>query len=225
MFPSTVALNSDRFATPGSHPGPQGSGASNFQNVWLPSFQKTKSEHEHSSGDEQERSMELMRTEGQTIIKHQEKCSPKGPGGAQIRAWRAPGSFRAPCGLKVAARGASNRSAARGPRKRKQIHGTPPGRSWAALGFIFQPPQGSRRLPERLPESQSCLFFPGQGVGLWFFYAYRRSNTRTCHSMGSADLASVSFENFRCTDGVGRFPRPQFRTPGVGHLVCVGQTI
>ena len=69
------------------------------------------------------------------------------------------------------------------------------------------------------------VFFPGQGVGLGFFYAYRRSNTRTCHSMGSADLRSVSFENFRCIDGVGGFPRPQFRTPGDGHLVCVGQTI
>ena len=39
-----------------------------------------------------------------------------------------------------------------GPRRRKQIHGTPPGRSWAALGFICQLPQSSRRLPERLPE-------------------------------------------------------------------------
>ena len=69
------------------------------------------------------------------------------------------------------------------------------------------------------------VFFPGQGVGLGFFYAYRRSNTRTCHSMGSADLASVSFENFRCFDGVGRIPVRQLHTPGDGHLVCVGQTI
>ena len=67
--------------------------------------------------------------------------------------------------------------------------------------------------------------FPGQGVGLGFFYAYRRSNTRTRHSMGSADLASVSFEKFRCFDGVGRIPVRQLHTPGDGHLVCVGQTI
>ena len=66
---------------------------------------------------------------------------------------------------------------------------------------------------------------PGQGVGLGFFYAYRRSNPRTCHSMGSADLASVSFEKFRCFDGVGRIPVRQLHTPGDGHLVCVGQTI
>ena len=72
---------------------------------------------------------------------------------------------------------------------------------------------------------QPSAFFPGQGVGLGFFYAYRRSNTRICHSMGSADLASVSFEKTRCFDGVGRIPTPQFRTPGDGHLVCVGQTI
>ena len=69
------------------------------------------------------------------------------------------------------------------------------------------------------------VVFPGQGVGLGFFYAYRRSNTRTCHSMGSADLASVSFEKFRCFDGVGRIPVRQLHTPGDGHLVCVGQTI
>ena len=71
-----------------------------------------------------------------------------------------------------------------------------------------------------------CLmFFPGKGVGLGFFYAYRRSNTRTCHSMGSADLASASFEKFRCFDGVGRIPVRQLHTPGDGHLLCVGQTI
>ena len=72
---------------------------------------------------------------------------------------------------------------------------------------------------------RNSLVFPGQGVGLGFFYAYRRSNTRTCHSMGSADLASVSFEKFRCFDGVGRIPVRQLHTPGDGHLVCVGQTI
>ena len=43
--------------------------------------------------------------------------------------------------------------------------------------------------------------------------------------MGSADLASVSFEKFRCFDGVGRIPVRQLHTPGDGHLVCVGQTI
>ena len=77
----------------------------------------------------------------------------------------------------------------------------------------------------RCAVSRVVALFPGQGVGLGFFYAYRRSNTRTCHSMGSADLASVSFEKFRCFDGVGRIPVRQLHTPGDGHLVCVGQTI
>ena len=34
------------------------------------------------------------------------------------------------------------------PRGEKKIHGVPPGRSWPALGFIFQPP-----VPQGLPEA------------------------------------------------------------------------
>ena len=34
----------------------------------------------------------------------------------------------------------------------------------------------------------SLHVFPGEGVGLGFFYAYRRSNTRIRHSMRSADF-------------------------------------
>ena len=96
-----------------------------------------------------------MRKEGRTIIENQAKNAPRrGPEGPKSR----PGGLRGASGrhvgpkwpqeaLQIALGGGPG-----GARKRKKIQGAPPGRSWAALGFIFHPPQGSRRLPERLPE-------------------------------------------------------------------------
>ena len=49
--------------------------------------------------------------------------------------------------------------AARGPEGETKINRTSLGRSWAALGFIFQPPQGPRRLPQGLPEGLSESFW------------------------------------------------------------------
>ena len=95
----------------------------------------------------------------------------------------------------------------------------------SVVSFFFRSGPGLQQVRGPEPWWNLGFIFPGQGVGLGFFYAYRRSNTRTCHSMGSADLASVSIEKFRCFDGVGRIPVRQLHTPGDGHLVCVGQTI
>ena len=134
------SADSYRFATPGGHPGLQGSRASKFQKLRLRSLQKTQSEHEHASENEQEHNMERMRNEGR---KHQneQKCSQKGPGGHQIRAWRPPGRFWAPCGSKVGARSTPNGSWGR-PGGAKQIVGWAPGAPRGEKLIDFRVPRG-----------------------------------------------------------------------------------
>ena len=121
-----VCCYSNRFATPGGHPGLQGSRASKFQKLRLRGLQKTKSEHEHASENEQEPDRE-MRNECRKIMKMKPKMLPEEARRAPHEGLEAPedtplnppekppGRLWAPCGPKVGAapggsRGASGRS-------------------------------------------------------------------------------------------------------------------
>ena len=59
---------------------PRASGIEGFQLSKLRrrSLQKTQSEHEHASENEQEHNMERMRNEGRQIIKHKQQMLPEG---------------------------------------------------------------------------------------------------------------------------------------------------
>ena len=142
-----VKQYSNRFATPGGHPGLQGSRASKFKKVRLRSLQKTKSEHEHASANEQEHDTEQMRNEGLNLNyqKLKKNCSSRGPGGHQMRAWR---PKLAPSWPKLAQVGPTSASNRIGSRKHRVLLASSwPGTQSDRENTMFLAPHRRKRKP------------------------------------------------------------------------------
>ena len=118
--------NSYRVATPGGHPGIQGSRAFNLYIFHLKAAKRRA--RRRARRRTRKRNGPVKQEEKQITNQQKSKrnAPQRAPGGSKMKAWSPPGRFRAPCGPQAAARKAPNGSWGRPGEPKQSIGWTPP---------------------------------------------------------------------------------------------------